>query len=289
MSRLTKIPFGQRVGSDILVAVDNVPNGKNCDCVCPSCQSALIARHGHKNIHHFSHVKSNVVKYCTYNLLFSIRMMYLQLLPCHPSLNFNTPSSLITVAGYLNNNTPLSFQQLVTPEKEIVLTNIKTNHKIGDQIFDCVADVKGVQIAIQLTYKSKSTAFIDNDKTHSIAILEIDLTPLNELIWKKEHSQTYRDLLIDYFCSASAIKRWVYHPRRQKALLHAEKSLQKKINDENHILTKQNATNGFYDEQNFRIYSPKTRLSDYECHYCHKRWPRKYGYICPQCYARCYN
>ncbi|HIF9266819.1 hypothetical protein [Photobacterium damselae] len=43
MSRLTKIPFGQRVGSNTLVAIDDVPNGKNCDYVCPSCQSTLIA------------------------------------------------------------------------------------------------------------------------------------------------------------------------------------------------------------------------------------------------------
>ena len=39
-----------------LVHVDEVPNGKNCDCICPHCKSELIAKNGgEQKIHHFAH------------------------------------------------------------------------------------------------------------------------------------------------------------------------------------------------------------------------------------------
>lgn len=39
-----------------LVHVDDVPNGKNCECICPHCKSELIAKNeGEHKIHHFAH------------------------------------------------------------------------------------------------------------------------------------------------------------------------------------------------------------------------------------------
>lgn len=39
-----------------LVHIDNVPNGNECECVCPSCKGNLCARNeGKKNEHHFAH------------------------------------------------------------------------------------------------------------------------------------------------------------------------------------------------------------------------------------------
>ena len=41
------LTYGLRRGTkNELVYIDEVPNGKDCDCVCPYCQHDLIARNG---------------------------------------------------------------------------------------------------------------------------------------------------------------------------------------------------------------------------------------------------
>ena len=44
--------------NDKLVYIDTVERGLKCNCVCPSCQSLLIAKKGFKKQHHFAHYKS---------------------------------------------------------------------------------------------------------------------------------------------------------------------------------------------------------------------------------------
>lgn len=40
-----------------LVYIDDVPNGESCGCLCPCCNSPLIAKNeGKHNLHHFAHV-----------------------------------------------------------------------------------------------------------------------------------------------------------------------------------------------------------------------------------------
>ncbi len=41
------------------VFVDDVPNGKNCGCVCKECGGALIAKQGNVKAHHFAHANGN--------------------------------------------------------------------------------------------------------------------------------------------------------------------------------------------------------------------------------------
>ena len=40
-----------------LWGVDEVSSGLACDCVCPHCQTPLIAKKGNRNRHHFAHYK----------------------------------------------------------------------------------------------------------------------------------------------------------------------------------------------------------------------------------------
>ena len=54
-----KNPFGLRNGAMITIS-DLMPNesGMNCNCICPDCNGAFIARMGEIRVHHFAHEKN---------------------------------------------------------------------------------------------------------------------------------------------------------------------------------------------------------------------------------------
>ena len=41
-----------------VVHVDEVPGGAACKCICPACETSLIARKGDIKAHHFAHANS---------------------------------------------------------------------------------------------------------------------------------------------------------------------------------------------------------------------------------------
>lgn len=53
-----KLPYGLKDGK--LVHISEVDKGKKCGCVCPACDSPLIAKKGEKTIHHFAHDKKYI-------------------------------------------------------------------------------------------------------------------------------------------------------------------------------------------------------------------------------------
>lgn len=50
---VAKLKYGLRNG--VLVHIDNVMSGKDCNCKCPSCNAPLIARKGNHRENHFAH------------------------------------------------------------------------------------------------------------------------------------------------------------------------------------------------------------------------------------------
>ena len=82
---LTLIPFATRLADGALVAVDEVPSGKRCWCVCPSCQSPLVARRGTQKVWHFAHTAradgADTEVACEFSWAVCVRLMARQLLP----------------------------------------------------------------------------------------------------------------------------------------------------------------------------------------------------------------
>lgn len=60
-----KNPFGLRDGIIVHISdITKAEKGLRCQCVCPHCDSVLIARLGDKNVPHFAHVKED----CSFGL-----------------------------------------------------------------------------------------------------------------------------------------------------------------------------------------------------------------------------
>src|ERR1035438_10118103 len=53
MPRTLKLPFAVR--GDKIIHVSEVKSGRQSECVCPGCETPLIARKGELRQHHFAH------------------------------------------------------------------------------------------------------------------------------------------------------------------------------------------------------------------------------------------
>lgn len=51
------------------VYIDDVPNGKKCNCVCAECGEKLVAKQGHIRAHHFAHENGNEGEKCAQTAL----------------------------------------------------------------------------------------------------------------------------------------------------------------------------------------------------------------------------
>ena len=78
-----KLHYGLLDGK--LVSIDDVQRGLECNCVCPSCGTALIARKGAKREHHFAHASNinctggveTALHMLAKNLLFTYKAIFL--------------------------------------------------------------------------------------------------------------------------------------------------------------------------------------------------------------------
>ena len=81
---LNLIPFGLRKRDGKFLDVAEVPRGKRCGCICPSCKTPLVARHGEIKEWHFAHVSRSVYaqtkKECEFSFFVSARMMARQII-----------------------------------------------------------------------------------------------------------------------------------------------------------------------------------------------------------------
>ena len=100
---MMKVPFGLHQKSKRYMGIDEVANGLDCDCICPSCHMSLKARHGCRRDHHFAHHKA-AQQSCEYSFWVAVRSMAKQLLE----------ENSILLPKYLTKITPF-FEPLFEP------------------------------------------------------------------------------------------------------------------------------------------------------------------------------
>jgi len=97
----TLIPFGLHKDSKIIDDIYDVPKGKACGCVCPSCNTLLIAKQGNVNEWHFAHLSNkdavnNVNDICQYSFYTSVRLMALQLISQNLKIDLPSYDAVVT-------------------------------------------------------------------------------------------------------------------------------------------------------------------------------------------------
>jgi hypothetical protein len=300
MSNFSRIPFGIRKTDGLVVDVHEVSNGRACDCFCPSCKTPLIARQGSKKEWHFAHATMDTYEStknsCEYSFFVSVVLMSKQVFTECRSLQ--VPEYKLRLEGTGTYSRLQYFtERTITPSRIIELDSCQIDAKIDGIKADILARVKDAYLAIYLQHPEKSVIAASNDDFHGlrIGVLGIDLG-LIPLVFNQSqcNNSGYKSLLEDFLFKRQQGKRWIYHPRQDKAILSAQtelKSLCEK--DDGHKISSQPCV---VDPNNGRTLPIPVRNNQhqvqYECVICRIEWT---GWSigenhCPKCgeslYAR---
>lgn len=141
---LSLIPFGLREENGEFVDVADVPRGKRCRCICPSCKTPLIARQGNVKEWHFAHasrsVYSKTEKECSFSFYVSVRMMARQVV--REQLEIIVPAYEDTISEYIEEyDEYISVPFTITEQQKVSLTNVSVEKIFMEIPVDIVGKV----------------------------------------------------------------------------------------------------------------------------------------------------
>lgn len=259
--------------SNQLVDVGSVPKGNNCGCICPSCQTPLVARQGNEKEWHFAHrsqkVHNETTKECEYSLPVSIRMMIRQL--SEKGIDFRTPKYEV-VLHYANQGYGIlkTFKHLVTDEKVVSLKDIQIGVNFSGVIVDVVGFVNDVPLVIFVTYKDRQyPKELEKPDPPRCGIVRIAVEEISRK-FKDEKKGRYIKVLEDYLGNEVAGKHWIYHARQEKI-----KGLAAQERDE------WLASNPVLQKSTVNI------VKKYHCIACNSRWSG-FSPVCRKCKTHLY-
>lgn len=208
---------------ELLVHIEDVPNGISCNCKCPSCGERLIAVANDnfrpfKKIAHFRHVNDTdcpgayetALHLLAKEVLGEIKKI--QLPDFHVDYNPVNP-----------NSKEGSFQIF-----EFDSVSIEERVQIGDEFIVC--DAIGLRNEGKLMIEFANSHFIDDNKKRKIKKGDISCVEINlkDQILSKES-------LKNFFLSKTENIYWIYNPVQEEKVLNKLKSKAEKIKIENEI------------------------------------------------------
>lgn len=282
---MTRIPFAIHIPTQSYVDVDEVDSGAKCNCICPSCQSQLIAKHGTKKIHHFAHLKSDVKANCKYSLFFSIRMMYLRLLTTKSNMSILIPGYNYHVDAETRYGQPVSIDFPISGAYRTTLLSIKTDCYFKGSLYDVIAKTKHGYISIQFNYDERPIESHQNE--YGLPVISLDIMPLSSLLLNKSVGQSNNDLLLAYMQHSNAVIKWIFKPLPSGFESTCQNKLREKIIESEHQLEKSfpHAQSCLQDVKSKSNNITKV-VSTFTCSNCANEWNAAHGFLCPRCRAR---
>lgn len=181
-----KIPFAIRLQDRQLVEIGQVPSGKECECVCPSCQQGVLGRQGEIKCWHFAHDPHS---------------------PYAPEKNCDISFYSCCRAFVISRLLAGAVRVIQTPGGRLLaLDKVEDPHP-----YDLVAHVRGTKLYIHLAYEGRPLPKIPEEGKD--CLLLVDLTFIGEGFKVRTPSaQLLADLVIELFEADMQHKRWLYHP-----------------------------------------------------------------------------
>lgn len=276
------IPFGLDPNTGRLHDVADVPRGKSCGCICASCGLPLVARHGDVNEWHFAHLTShghkNAKKACEFSFFVSVRQMIKQIISEQAS--FKTPSfkDSVSINGGIYSQSVSKFFA-VTEERVVELEEVHLEAEFSGCLVDAVAHVKGVPIAIVVTYPGRHVPdglLRPSNAKSGVIRISVDHIP-RYFSSSLAEGKSYRVALSEYLADESVGKTWVYHPRHEQARSSALKGLEQewaaqKSRFRLRSITSKHSGRLVNEPEQETIPRSSSILKDFYCQSCGEKW-----------------
>ena len=215
----SQIPFGLDAVSGQLVDVGSVKQGNACGCICPSCNTPLVARHGDQKQWHFAHrsqmMHDKIQKKCEYSFYFSVRLMIRQL--SNDGLKFRVPRLDCSLKAFSEHSyESADFSYTVTEESLLRLEEIQIGARFCGVAVDVLGLVKNVPFVVFITYKDRRLpSELNNPSMTKCGVVELNVNAIQKL-FKQEEKGKYKEFLRRYIEEEVDGKKWGYHPREQR-------------------------------------------------------------------------
>jgi hypothetical protein len=201
------VPFGQIAGTDTFADVGDVSKGRACGCICPSCRTPLVARHGAVKAWHFAHASrgayDQTANECGYSFEVSARLMALQLL--RQGMTMAIPDCYGTLDGD-------DFD--VAPEQSICLDAVAVETPFSGVTVDALAMINGAPFVIYLTHAARGVPEQLRSPSNPMAsVIAVDVSALR-MAFSAGHAlgKRYTDILASFLAHDDRSKKWIFHP-----------------------------------------------------------------------------
>lgn len=125
------VPFGLKDGR--MVSTQDVPSGQACECVCPGCNSPLVAKKGENNVHHFAHVGQA----CGNGAETAIHLMAKQILA--QEMNVKLPAMVVELSAVDVLGDLAAVRMTLAGEQHVYYSLVSLEVTLGNQRPDALA------------------------------------------------------------------------------------------------------------------------------------------------------
>jgi len=231
---LNLIPFGLIDVTNKFVDIYEVERGKSCNCICPSCRTPLIARHGDSNTWHFAHAHKGVYKKtkkeCEYSFYLSVRLMARQLIDSRIALGLPEYESHV---DKFDDELGYSVQEkfIITREQNVTIEEIKVEKFFSGVAVDLIGNINGFQFVIYFTHQNRDVPIeLYTPNSHKCGVIAVELNSLPMLFSKaRKDGKTYKEVLEIFLSTNRDSKKWIFHPSYKKQEIAAFEALEETI------------------------------------------------------------
>lgn len=190
-----------------MVEVGDVPLGRECGCICPSCKCGLLARQGEKNEWHFAHdkdAKDLPIRECDISFESACRLFAIDLLKNESNLQISTPERWV-----------------VWEDESVRVGNPKAfvvpSFQDASEYDDVEATIGDFTLVVHFDYSGRGEP-VSPCKPGTTGVLAFPVEKV-QLRYRavKGGAKALANIILSIFSEPGSGLRWLYHPRDAKA------------------------------------------------------------------------
>lgn len=220
---LTLVPFGYRHLDDEFVDVAEVPRGKASGCICWSCRMPLVAKQGDVKQWHFAHATRGTYRdaqdKCEFSFFVSVRMMARQVVG--KSIVLDLPAYHDTIERRI---TPFSRSTstrfTITEASSVELSAVEVEKTFNGVPVDLIGSIADFTFVVYFTHPGRDLPEALEAKNlagRRCGVVAVELDHLAELFAKERCEVSHTATLGQFLSHHTQSKRWIFHPRCDRA------------------------------------------------------------------------